>query len=149
MSTRKPAPAPVALNEDDTPDAADGSIEPEDRPDQEPGDPVNPPSPSRPAGPADERTRLLWNIWRSSTDRDAPTLLQLVNGGRIRRVDVDAVAGYVAVVTDEDTHRAIGVRREWVAALVGMFTRRTADEVAALLARGPAKIAPLPAPEKD
>jgi hypothetical protein len=78
--------------------------------------------------------------WREATDRETPTLLQLLQGGGVRRVDVDAIAGYLAVQTDEDTHLAIGVRREMVAPLVATLTARTINEVTALLARGPAKI---------
>ena len=77
--------------------------------------------------------------WRESTDADAPTLLQVMHEGVVR-VDVDAVAGYLAVVADGETHRAIGLRRDLVAALVCVLSGRPMDDERRRLTKGPAKI---------
>jgi hypothetical protein len=120
------------------------------------------PAPEAPAAkvldPAEILRRACMAAWKEATDRETPTLLQLLQSGSVKRVDVDAIAGYLAVQTGEDTHRAIGVRREMVAPLVATLTGRAVDEVTALLARGPQKLeartalkdeAPSPAPAAD
>lgn len=99
-------------------------------------------APSAPQPGPDDTMKLLSGIWRAAAGTDAPTLLQLIHGARVRRVDVDAISGYVAVIADDDTHRALGVRPEWVAPLVAALTGRSAAEVDALLAKGPAHIEP-------
>lgn len=88
--------------------------------------------------PADP-IRILWTGWREAAGTDAPTLNQLLQG-TVVRVDVDAAAGYVAVTTGEDTYHAIGVRQDLVVPLVAVLTKHTDSEIAALLAKGPAKI---------
>jgi hypothetical protein len=97
------------------------------------------PLPLPPPPAPDDPLKLMWGVWREATDRDTPTLHQLL-AGTITRVDVDAVTGYVAVVTSEETHRAMGVRREWVARLVATLTGHDEAEVAGRLVKGPAKI---------
>ena len=83
--------------------------------------------------------KVLWKAWHDATDRETPTLHQLIEQG-VKRVDVDATAGYIAVVMSGDTHRAIGVRRDLVSPLVAALTGRTSDEVLKLIGKGPAKI---------
>ncbi|MDP3276006.1 MAG: hypothetical protein Q8Q09_12470 [Deltaproteobacteria bacterium] len=83
--------------------------------------------------------RSLAMSWRAVTDWDSPTYLQIAQG-RIQRVDVDLPTGYVAVVTPDDTHRAIGLRREAIVPLVASLTGRTRDEVTRALSEGPAML---------
>ena len=88
---------------------------------------------------APDPMRVLWAAWRETAGTDAPTLNQLLQG-HVVRVDVDSASGYVAVVTDEDTHHAIGMRSELVVPLVSVLTRHSETEISALLAKGPGKI---------
>lgn len=80
-------------------------------------------------------------VWREATDREAPSIERLSAPGVIERVDVDALSGYVAVVTKEDTWRTF-LPREQVATVVALMLRRPIEEVARVMAEGPAKLAP-------
>lgn len=90
--------------------------------------------------------RALNTLWRASTDRETPTLIQLA--GRVCRVEVDAVAGYVAVRSIDDTHYAIGIRRDAVPYLAAHLTKRPLAAVIAELAKGPARIEAVDAPKE-
>lgn len=77
--------------------------------------------------------------WREANDREVPSIDRLCAPGVVKRVDVDALSGYLAVVTDEDTWRAF-VPREHVALLVALLVRKPVDEMRAELAKGPARV---------
>ena len=82
--------------------------------------------------------KALNTLWRANTDRETPTLIQLE--GRVRSVDVDAVAGYIAVRSLAGTHHAIGLRRDAVPYLVAHLTKRPIATVRVELTKGPAHI---------
>jgi hypothetical protein len=79
--------------------------------------------------------------WREATDREAPSVDRLSAPGLIERIDVDALSGYVAVVTKEDTWRAF-LPREQVATVVALMLRRPIEEVARIMAEGPGPLTP-------
>jgi hypothetical protein len=91
----------------------------------------------------DDPVRLMKSLsaaWREVTDRETPTFLQLVqNVAEIERVDADVQSGFVAIRLHGEAHHVIGLRREAVVPLVTVLSAKAKDEVAATLARGPAK----------
>ena len=95
--------------------------------------------PDIPGVPPEQIIKALATVWKEATDRETPTFRQTLEEGVVR-VDVDAPAGYLAVTTEADSHRAIGVRRDMVAPLVACLTSRTVRDVETYLAKGPAKI---------
>jgi hypothetical protein len=84
--------------------------------------------------------KVLGSAWRSTAGHDAPTLHQLAEH-LVVHVDVDLRSGYVAVTTDGDSYRAIGIRRELVVPLVAVLTGRRAEEVTRMLAGLPGRVA--------
>jgi hypothetical protein len=98
-----------------------------------------PPIPEIPGVPPEQVMKALASVWKEATDRETPTFKQTLEEGVVR-VDVDAVAGYLAVTTETDSHRAIGVRRDMVAPLVAALTARTVRDVEQWLTKGPAKV---------
>lgn len=79
--------------------------------------------------------------WREATDREAPSVDRLSAPGVVERIDVDALSGYVAVVTKEDTWRAF-LPREQVSTIVALMLRRPIEEVARIMAEGPGPLSP-------
>ncbi len=79
--------------------------------------------------------------WREATDREAPSVERLSAPGAVERVDVDALSGYVSVVTKDDTWRAF-LPREQVATVVALILRRPIEDVARTMARGPGSLTP-------
>ncbi len=92
-------------------------------------------------------TQRAWEAnqrWREATEREAPSLERIATSGTLRRVDADFVSGYVAVATDEETHRGF-VDRVWLGTLLAVLLRRPRTDLEAALAEGPVSIT-LPAP---
>ncbi len=83
--------------------------------------------------------KALAAVWKEATDRETPSFRQTLEEGVVR-VDCDAASGYLAITTEVDTHRAIGVRRDMVSPLVAALTARTLRDTEERLAAGPAKI---------
>ncbi|MFO0647103.1 MAG: hypothetical protein U0326_12750 [Polyangiales bacterium] len=79
--------------------------------------------------------------WREATDREAPSVDRLSAPGVVERIDVDALAGYGAVVTKDDTRRAF-LPREQVSTIVALMLRRPIEEVARIMAEGPGPLTP-------
>lgn len=79
--------------------------------------------------------------WREATSREAPSIERIATGGSLARVDIDAVSGYLAVVTAEETWRAF-VERPHLATLIALLLRRPVAEVEAAIAEGPATLKP-------
>lgn len=79
--------------------------------------------------------------WREATDREAPSVDKLSAPGVVTRIDADALSGYVAVVTEEDTWRAF-LPREQLATIVALMLRRPIEEVARTMAEGPGPLTP-------
>lgn len=77
--------------------------------------------------------------WREATQREAPSIERIATGGGLSRVDVDAVSGYVAVTTREDTWRAF-LPREQLATVLTLLLRRPMAEVQRALAKSPGSI---------
>ncbi len=82
--------------------------------------------------------KSLSTAWREVTNHEIPTFLQLAQC-KIERIDADVPSGFVAITVEGETHHAIGLRREAVAPLVTVLSKKPADEVNAALAKGPAK----------
>lgn len=79
--------------------------------------------------------------WREATSREAPSVERIATGGALARVDTDAVSGYLAVVTAEETWRAF-VERPHLGPLIALLLRRPLAEVEAAIAEGPASFKP-------
>ena len=90
---------------------------------------------------APETITAASKAWREATDREAPSIERLSAAGVIARIDVDALSGYVAVVTRDDTWRAF-LPRELVATVVTLMLRRPYEELAETMAKGPGALAP-------
>jgi hypothetical protein len=139
-----PVVAPPAVAQPNTPDANASPPEAQGAA----GPPVK--VAFEPAFTWDDPVRLMKSLgiaWREVTDRETPTFLQLVQEP-IERVDVDEPTGYVAVHTEGEIHRAIGLRRDAIVPLAAVLTGRLGDEVRKLVGAGPAKIDSLKKPEK-
>lgn len=78
--------------------------------------------------------------WREATEREAPSLERLSAPGVVQRIETDAVSGYLAVVTADDTWRAF-VAREQLATIVALLLRRPIEAIARELSRGPVSLA--------
>lgn len=91
--------------------------------------------------------KALNTLWRANTDRETPTLIQLE--GRVKRVDVDALAGYVAVHSTSGTHHSIGLRRDAIPYLVAHLTKRPFAAVRVELTKGPGRFEAANPPKEE
>lgn len=134
----------------DDPNALDAALDALDAAQQEPDEPAV----ARKPKPVDPEIVALFpegalvtpevisaaaKTWREATQREAPSIERIATGGGLSRVDVDAVSGYVAVTTREDTWRAF-LPRDQLAMIVALILRRPIEDVARQLASGPGSL---------